>query len=233
MKGIMRSLSPKNCNQIAHGEKTIDVVKIKPIAEPPFKVYMYCANSGFVNKQRTIPKEPLFRKKHFNQIKYTTSVDLADKTLEGYELANGKVIGEYVCDKIINYDVSVIACAKWEVNGADVQEELRYNAGTCLTAEEMFEYSKGKSLYGLHISQLKIYDKPKELGEFRKPCDDKWQYCQACKYGVVVLSPDEEEFAMYHGGSYETFDTVCCNYVKRPPQSWCYVEEQDDDKTRN
>ena len=32
-------------------------------------------------------------------------------------------------------------------------------------------------------------------------------------------------YAMYHGGYYDTFDTVCTNRVTRPPQSWCYVEE--------
>ena len=79
----------------------------------------------------------------------------------------GKVIGEFVCDKIVKYDYQVIACAKYEVNGAYVKEELRYNAGACLTAEEMFSYSKGKPLYGWHISDLKIYDKPRELGEFK------------------------------------------------------------------
>lgn len=205
MKAIMMSIQPKWCYLIAHGDKTIEVRKTKPKLETPFKVYMYCTKG----KPRVIAK--------------------FEDDLIFY---NGYVMGEFVCDKIINYDVSVIACAKWEVNGADVQEELRYNAGACLSAEEMFEYGKGKPLYGLHISQLKIYDEPKELSEFRKPCIYHHYCCAWCRFGNIILSDDEEEFALYHGGSYETFDTVCLNHVKRPPQSWCYVEAQDDDKTK-
>lgn len=87
-----------------------------------------------------------------------------------------KVIGEFVCDKIVKYDYQVIACAKYEVNGAYVKEELRYNAGACLTSEEMFFYSKGKPLYGWHISELKIYEKPKELREFFTPMGKRPSY---------------------------------------------------------
>lgn len=137
----------------------------------------------------------------------------------------GKVIGEFVCDKIVKYDYQVIACAKYEVNGGCVKEELRYNAGACLTAEEMFSYSKGKPLYGWNISELKIYDNPKELREFTNACPDKYRYCQGCKYGFYNISSSSEEYAIYHGGQYDSFETVCTNVITRPPQSWFYVEE--------
>lgn len=96
---------------------------------------------------------------------------------------------------------------------------------TCLSGSEMRSYANGRDIYGWHISDLKIYDKPKELKEFRKPCVDKYQYCQGCRYGSVIIPPDEEEYALYHGGYYDNIDTVCHNYVTRPPQSWGYVEE--------
>ena len=35
-----------------------------------------------------------------------------------------------------------------------------------LTTEQLKSYGKGKDLYAWHIKQLKIFDKPKELGEF-------------------------------------------------------------------
>lgn len=38
---------------------------------------------------------------------------------------------------------------------------------SCLTEEELFAYSKGNKLYGWRIADLKIYDKPTELSEFR------------------------------------------------------------------
>ena len=129
------------------------------------------------------------------------------------DILNGsqKVIGEFVCDDIIVDERG---------ENADV-----FSKYAQLSLVEQKKYGANKPLFGWHITDLKIYDKPKELGEFRKPCIDKYQYCQSCKYGLVTLSPDEEEYAMYHGGYYDTFDTVCTNRVTRPPQSWCYVEE--------
>lgn len=120
-----------------------------------------------------------------------------------------KVIGEFVCRGIMRPNNNLSLMAK----------------GSLLTENELFEYSNGKELFGWRISDLKIYDKPKELSEFRKPCVDKYEYCQGCRYGHIILQPDEEEYALYHGGYYDTFETICLNGVTRPPQSWCYVEE--------
>lgn len=67
---------------------------------------------------------------------------------------------------------------------------------------------KPKSGYGLHISDLKIYDTPKELIEFRRVCPNDL-YCESC--------------AMYRENK-----GTCGNKslrFKRPPLSWCYVEE--------
>lgn len=72
-----------------------------------------------------------------------------------------------------------------------------------MTAEEMYEYSNGDTLHGLHISDLKIYDMPKELWEFRKP--DVWYTTETDNTSVLV---------------HETGETIT-----RPPQSWMYVEE--------
>ena len=69
------------------------------------------------------------------------------------------------------------------------------------------KYSNGKEVYGWHISDLVIYDKPKELSEFMKPCENDL-YCEEC--------------AMYN-----EFEEQCHNEalrITRPPQSWCYVE---------
>ena len=67
--------------------------------------------------------------------------------------------------------------------------------------------------FGWHISDLKIYDKPKELGEFRKPCNHINDCC-TCK---------EAEF-QYDGD--ELRGLVCRREIPliRPPQSWCYIE---------
>lgn len=79
--------------------------------------------------------------------------------------------------------------------------------GTCITPEELMQYGKGKPLYGWHISKLKIYDKPRELGEFKKP--EKWCH--------MVVKRD---------GRLAFFDGYVSGIpIKSPPQSWQYIQE--------
>lgn len=177
MKAIIQAYSPKEVERIARGEQTIKVCKTAP-KEVPFKVYMYCTKDGYMYRCR-----------------------FDENRLAIPELWNGKVVGEYVCDKVIKYDYQTIACAKYEVNGADVKEQLRYNAGACLNSEEMYSLSNGKDLRGLHIPAVKFYDKPKALGEFvTVKCTHKSGSCSDCK-----IKPD------------------CIKQITRPPQSWQYV----------
>lgn len=39
--------------------------------------------------------------------------------------------------------------------------------------------------------------------------EDKEMSCQYCKYGLRIIPEDEQEYAMYHGGYYEFFETEC------------------------
>lgn len=103
----------------------------------------------------------------------------------------GKVIGEFTCDRI--YELAPLNHAP-----DDVEQQA------CLTREGIVRYLKGAG-YGWHISDLKIYDTPKNLSKFSRPfenCIDK-----VC---------DEFGCASCESGG----------YIKRSPQSWCYVEEQ-------
>ena len=45
-KAVMLSIRPKWCEKIASGEKTIEVRKTRPKLDTPFKVYIYCTQSG-------------------------------------------------------------------------------------------------------------------------------------------------------------------------------------------
>lgn len=106
----------------------------------------------------------------------------------------GKVIGEFVCDKIT--DATDIGGSEFYVTSCmDIAEWLKYTDG-----------HKGK-VWCWHISELKMYDKPKELGEFRKY---KIKECWYADLGLAKRDcPDCK-------------DITC--FVSRPPQSWCYVE---------
>ena len=105
----------------------------------------------------------------------------------------GKVIGEFTCDRI--YGLAPLNHAP-----DDVEQQ------TCLTREEIVRYLKGVG-YGWHISDPKIYDKPKELSEFSRPFE-------SCTGKVC----DEFGCAFCENGG----------HINRPPQSWCYVEVTED-----
>lgn len=87
-----------------------------------------------------------------------------DRSHNMYDIrGNGKVIGEYMCDLIGLHP------------GIDVPS-------SCVPIEELKKYANGKMLARWHTSDVKIYDRPRELRDFGKT---------------------------------------------RPPQSWCYVEDDE------
>ena len=170
MKSIMISIQPKWCAKIESGAKTIEVRKTRPKIETPFKCYIYESRGKTKYWSQPVP------------ISYT----------EG----RGKVIGEFVCDEIIEDKHGEYA-------------DVFYKDGL-LTLEEQKKYGKNNPLYGWYISDLKIYDKPKELGEFKKEgfmTEEQWLY---------ALYPNTH---CHYAAWAKKFE------ITRPPQSWCYVEE--------
>lgn len=169
MKAVLISIQPKWCELIANGKKTVEVRKTKPKLDTPFKVYIYCTKS----------------------FKYNTPYSY--KTWAGY----GKVIGEFVCDKV--FDICI------EMSKPDDIQGYPFPC-TGLTDKEIMQYlGNGKTGYGWHISDLVIYDKPKELNEFKSVSN----YARKLRTEFFGKDP------------------CCVNDYKltRPPQSWCYVEE--------
>lgn len=121
----------------------------------------------------------------------------------------GKVIGEFICDR-----VETIKAATEPYGIYDVDDD--FVAQTGLVNGALWDYGKGATLYGWHISELKVYDAPKPLSEFWFP-DDLYcekELCGGCPWDQ---SPDIN-------GEYE-FDCGWRRPLRRPPQSWCYVEE--------
>ena len=175
MKSVLISIQPKWCELIASGKKTIEVRRTRPNIEVPFKAYVYETKAQFVKSVR------------------------GACTKYGY--GRGKVIGSFVCDRVfelkINGDDYGNYWHEWDDEG-DIQD-------MCLSYEELETYL-GKSVgYGWHITYLKIYDNPKELGFFRKPC---------------TVSCMERGNIKGDCGTCGELRTVIC-----PPQSWMYVEE--------
>ena len=90
---------------------------------------------------------------------------------------SGKVIGEFVCDKMygIYYSIYPHDPPVFEELGTLNRPDLM--AETCLSEIEINDYLDGKTGYGWHISALQIYDKPRELSEFTKFGYDEQMPC--------------------------------------------------------
>lgn len=87
----------------------------------------------------------------------------------GYPYANGKVIARFYCDKVeeIKFErVNDYSYNTFEYMTETLTENELLKL-SCLSAEELNNYLKGKTGYAIHISQLEIFDEPKELWEFK------------------------------------------------------------------
>ena len=129
-----------------------------------------------------------------------------------YENLNRKVIGEFVCDEITY--LGNVSTDPWCALIGDVHEwhKQLVTKYACLTEEELLKYG-GK--YAWHISNLVIYDKPRELSEFYNECEKP--ECDDCPHLHFENTPNSYE-------GWCEFDEKIP--IKRPPQSWCYVESE-------
>ena len=173
-KAVLISIRPKWCELIASGKKTIEVRKTRPKIETPFKCYIYCTKPSFPHEDFLV-------------------FDAGTNKVKAF-YGGGTVIGKFVCDSI--FPLSFYAS---DASFFDTEPPLPV-PGTYLTDKEIAEYlGNGKTGYGWHISELKVYDEPKKLGEFKR-----------------------------HDPTYDfsIFGEVSRTYsINRPPMSWCYVEE--------
>ena len=203
MKSVLISIQPKWVEKIANRKKTIEVRKTAPKCEVPFKCYIYMTAT----------------KERFYLWKYVTAYENSKgEILDGSQ----KVIGEFICDKVFllhpyTYDGGNADRERRKFiqtfEGSSRENEIL--AATCLTQDEMFDYIGADNYgYGWHISDLKIYDKPKELSEFYTIDESGSDCCIAC---------------VHHETPIEEMPCRTCTgerrYLYRPPQSWQYIEE--------
>ena len=189
MTAVLISIKPKWCEMITRGAKAIEVRKTRPNINTPFKCYIYCTKG-----KKNDPHDLL---------------EIHDSSGKIHK-ANGKVIGEFVCSRIVSY------APNFSFDSKKMCASLKLGAG--LTENQLWKYSKQgeKILYGWVISDFFLYDVPKELGEFNFPPDTYCEkgLCGGCPYDCV--SSEYGDFM---------FDCEWKRPIIRAPQSWCYVEE--------
>lgn len=205
------SIKPKYCELISSGKKTVEVRKTKPKLETPFKCYIYCTASNV--------HECLMVNENGAKLIYASNYKTAIPF--GGRIANGKVVGEFVCDEIYTINKDSFG---WfygtdhdaiGIGYAEDIEELWHG----IPESELIQYLAGRVGYAWHISDLVIYDRPKELSEFIRICPE-WRKekitdrCLDCEH--LYTSPIDQFLECDYEGEVP---------ITRPPQSWCYVEE--------
>lgn len=196
-KAVLISIRSKWCELIAGNFKSIEVRKTRPKIETPFKCYIYCTKPSKAYQTicgcMVLNSDELYRHPRHG-IRHGDSIELMvedDYTADNF--LNGKVIGEFTCDRIFLITVEENGLFSEERGGGYSEDYSAKGFHDCLSDEEFDSYLDGESGYGWHISNLKIYDQPKELSEYTGLRKTKFGYAP-----------------------YE---------IKRPFQSWGYVEE--------
>lgn len=146
---------------------------------------------------------------------YCTQGTFADLGIIGQTMYEKrmKVIGEFVCDEILTL---------WSGYAGG-------NGDDCLTFDERECYlgfnedGSNRMGYGWHISDLVIYDKPRELSEFRTPdwyrdCEKQCDNMERMRCPVKDSRKADKMSSWCRKGG---------KPITRPPQSWCYVESED------
>ena len=213
MKAVLLSIRPEWCNFIIRGKKTLEVRRTRPKLETPFRAYIYCTKAPqhlitiFKDGEEIEDGEIHHGKPAFIKCDKYMPDSIRDKTQ--------MIIGEFICDDIRR--IGPEYCVVKE----DIESAI---AGSCLTVPQVKDYAGWKSglsyadlkdLYGWHISELKIYDKPKSILDFHRAVDKTNLWCEKCAIG----------------GKKGTACAFCYGLdglrIRHPPQSWCYVEDSE------
>ena len=193
---ILIGIRPEWVAKILNGEKTIEIRKTMPKCKLPCKVYIYCTKAS--KKYRTLWKA----------WDYFYCDDRSHNLFD--KIINGKVVAEFTLEKVEKVEFP-FPHRYWET----VRKILPILNEAQIPFISFLTYANESPTYAWHISNLKIYDKPKELKEFKKQ--------NSC-----FVAGDYDNLGCWESGCvfYETGDCDGrCSKITRPPQSWCYCEE--------
>lgn len=211
MNAIIISVKPQWVEKILNGEKTIEIRKTMPKCELPYKVYIYETKG----------------KKHFYNYIEACECPNEEERIKFWEYGCGKVVAEFTLNKVDKIGLADEFCnyGAWLFNEERYlhdKEKERILKKSCLSMQELndylgygdFETQQFANGYAWHIDNLKIYDKPKELSEFKTYCN------------LVHNKKNVQCFSILC-----RFKNECKDHLKpiiRPPQSWCYCNDLGD-----
>lgn len=226
MKSIMMSIRPEWVKKILNGEKTIEIRKRFPKDYVGW-IYIYCTKSRQAfHGSISVGYEDVYK---LPNGKWEIGCAMAlscyypheEDIYEKYE-ANCKVVARFWCDKVEKHNETTKDWLCRSLYEMKVFADLCDKA--CVDEVKMHLYAKGKPIYAIHISKLEIFDKPKELSEFKHPyvhcsmaCDNNFEKSFCRNY--CSHNQDGERLAVWCDRDDKVGDTLT-----KAPQSWQYVE---------
>lgn len=208
MKAIMIADKPIWCRKMMNGDKTVEVRTSKALANAIQKlideygyadIYVYCTKqSPWIYWNESVAK-----------INNGRGCVIGYKSLRN---DNGKVLFKFRCYKVEEITATEDRYGEetWYETYSLACDELAEKS--CLDFNELDEYMYGKNGnaqgYAIHISDLVIFDKPKELSEFNAYSKCKRNLRTRCLLCHALAT---------QSGDY------CIKKLTKAPQNFCYV----------
>lgn len=209
-KAILISIRPEWVEKILNGEKTIEIRRNMPKCDLPIDVYIYCTKGDRKEYITITPNGGII---------YANDGEIGSW---GDNILNGKVVAKFTLNKVERFDVPYPA---WFY---EVKDKLQHiTNGSCLNLMSLHHYLKNNSGYAWHIENLQIFDKPMELIQLKKYCDEPDSLKPCCNDRVCeFIEYDWCEQQCYCALGY---DGTNCAYLKvnKPPRGWQYVYVED------
>lgn len=201
-KSILISIRPEWVAKILNGEKTIEIRKTAPKCEFPIDVYIYCTHGKRGLYVPSVMEKPFaILDTGFVWLSKDEHIQTAIKPIDG------KVVAKFTLKKIENFINGMSELEREWVGKPDAEYDyFAYEKAlekACLTYEEAERYCPDQSFCAWHISDLEIFDEPKELSDF---------------FSLPETYHHDHESMVDH------YERKEARRLKRAPQSWSYIE---------
>ncbi len=153
-----------------------------------------------------------------------TTLKVSDKLFGyfGYEKLNGKIVAtsDYELEEITY--VYGVFLEYYHTKTLGFEELMNHS---CILGNKLFKYLRhgdgvSKVGYAIHIKNLNIFDKPKELSDYYKTFERTiYRPNESLKRSCLTATPSNEMYFM-----------DCCDVLTRAPQNMCYVYNKDGKK---
>ena len=237
---VLKTVKPQICEKILNGDITTLLDKNIPYSVP-FKGYIYCAKSMYTDYDRNGGDRGVRVQSYYNNAMKEAfgadpfyANDLFTEN-DNFYLMNGKVVGEFTCNEVDTYfygdlsfptpqyegDPSVCDCGfGYFITCGELEK-------TGLTGEEIEEFGKGKKLYGWKISDLKVYDTPKDITSFYTAghcfCQNKMKLKEDIFGNYHYIKPKNAKcYSCNHLDDFSDCD-LAPHIITKSPTNWCYI----------